>query len=299
MQAPVSQLPAQTAEKPPSPQREPVAPRPRPRPHQKVQPTAPKLPATLPPPTIVAQDVVVSMPRGITRAPEKANDAASKKRVRHADDAAPTNNAAIPADKERDSEPLAKKVKVKVVVQKDRRREKRTAAVKGTKKNSKPCRYCRNHGHECWRQGGPFPRGSCFECASAKQKCGDTEANWAEIQQEKDLEMAEEVQKAREGKGKKAARPVSTKPAASATPAPKATKVTKPPAPAVAGPSKPKVPKTPAGVDIAADEAKSRSKNKGKGKQVYKSAPIVLSSGSESAPAPKVKGTFRGTQRHR
>jgi hypothetical protein len=277
----------------PSPLPDAVRPRPRPRPRQKGQPPAAK--ATDPPPA-PAKNVVVSMPRVITPAPEKPADAARHKRTRErylAEEAAGFEDAAPPEEADAsESEPVAKKVKVSA------RRDRRPPAVVGTKKNSKKCKFCKSQGYECWRQGGPSPRGSCFECASAKQKCADTEANWAEIQQEK---MLEKVEKRLKAKGKKAVKPVSrssTKPRRGTTLTPGNTQVSKPAPPPVAGPSKRKAPKSAAVVPTSDDESEVPLKDVVKQKKVVKPAPIVLSSDSEVVPASKGKGKFQGTWCH-
>lgn len=224
-------------------------------------------------------------------APEKPADAEKRKRVR---DAA-----------ESDSEPLAKTVakRVKVTVQrKDRRGERRAPVIQGATRNKQVCAFCKGRGYECWRQGGPHPRGSCYECASHKQKCGNTDLNWADMQHEKTMEKLERRQTA---KGRKVERPLSTKsvePATSTMPAPKTTTSMAPAQAPVAGPSKPKVHKSHAVVSTSDDESdvppkdkgKGKGKSKGKGKAVLKSAPIVLTSGSEYTPASAGKGTFQG-----
>lgn len=233
----------------------------------------------------MANEVVVSRPRVIMPAPEKPADAEKRKRIR---DAHVSDDAAPPQDDESDSEPLIKRVKV--AVKTSRRGERRAPVIRGAKQNNQVCDFCRRNKYSCWRQGGRHPRGSCFECASHKQKCGDTDLNWAAMQHEKTLEKLEMRQKA---KGQQVVKPVSARPvepAKSTTSAPK----TKAPAP-VAGPSKPKkVPKSRAEISTTDEESEVPVKGKGKGKAVSRPSPIVLTSGSELVSAPSRKGTFRG-----
>jgi hypothetical protein len=254
------------------------------------------------------QVVVLNRARVIMPAPEKADDAARRKRLVEALRAESTvaSEDAAPQDaEESESEPLAKRVKL-AGTEKGKsqgRRERRAIPVKGNVQNGKKCRYCEKQGTPCWRQGGPHPRGSCFECAIAKHKCPNTEVNWAEIQMERTMEKLREKQ----AKGNKRSKPVSGKSAGagtSVTPAPRANKPAPAPAP-VAGPSKPKKTKLAVAVPTSGDESdiplmdkgKGKEVSKGKGKAGSKPAPIVLSSDEESRPPPKRKGTFKGTWR--
>jgi hypothetical protein len=252
--------------------------------------------------------VVVNRARVIMPAPEKADDAARRKRLVEAIRAESTvasEDAAARDDEESDSEPLAKRVKL-AGTEKGKsqgRRERRAIPVKGNVQNGQKCRFCAKQGTPCWRQAGPHPRGSCFECAIAKQKCPNTVINWAEIQKERTMEKLKE----KLAKGNKRSKPVSGKSAragTSVTPASTATKPAPAPAP-VAGPSKPKKKIIAVAVPTSGDESDIPLRDKGKGKEVSKGkgkagskpAPIVLSSDEESRPPPKRKGTFKGASR--
>ena len=68
--------------------------------------------------------------------------------------------------------------------------KRRPPPVRGTKRNKTTCENCTKNRFECWRQGGPYPRGSCFECAKAKHKCNITEEVADEIKEEKRKEKS-------------------------------------------------------------------------------------------------------------
>jgi hypothetical protein len=130
--------------------------------------------------------------------PAKNLKAASKKRARDAEEAAQSGHENTEAGKsdsdevvDSDRQPTAKKVKLA------KKKDPRATALKGNKQNSPPCEYCQRNGYQCWRQGGPAPRGSCYECALGKHRCPSTQQFATELKEEKELEMLEKRKKAK------------------------------------------------------------------------------------------------------
>lgn len=226
--APASQVPASLAKVPVlAPALSPPPPRPL------TRPSAPEV-------SQIIQDIIKSRrPTGQAPLPSK----------RYVDDAADADAGSGESSKAGNTRSASKK-------------KGRAPVVKGNKRNTTRCTFCEKHDYECWRQGGPSPRGSCYECGRAKYKCPSTQAFFEEIKKERKLESRSKV------------KPVSgqtMKPGPKATPAAKATKATKP------GPA-----------------AASRLS---KAKKSDKSPAVVPSSEDESVRAPRQKGIFQGKRR--
>lgn len=137
-------------------------------------PSSSATPAPLPQPTIV---VKTKRPRG-KKTPANDAQAGTDKDAR---DEAGQHEANDSDADDSATEPTAKRVKFA----EGGKPRIRGPAVRGDRRNTTQCPFCKQHGYECWRQGGPCPRGSCFECSRGKVKCAFTPQFGAELKEER------------------------------------------------------------------------------------------------------------------